>query len=72
MYEKQTKSKRWRQTEMLFDKVFGSEKAYDQLYKKHFKTHYAGKPTKQYLKLMEQIHESDQFTQNDIERLLLS
>ena len=57
-YESQTYSHNNRNLLRLFDKKFGSEKAYDQIYSKHFKTHYAGKPTKRYKKLLRQIEVS--------------
>ncbi len=42
------------------DKVYGSyfklDKLYEELYSKHFKTHYNGKPTRRYLKIMQQIN----------------
>ena len=58
MYEKQTQSKKSR----FFDKTlcvyFKSENLYSELYKKHFKKTYAGKPTKKYLRIMEQIQKA--------------
>ena len=72
MYESQTKSKSWR----LMDKVYGSyfklDELYEELYSKHFKTHYNGKPTKRYLKLLEQINRAERFTDSDIEKLFLN
>jgi hypothetical protein len=48
------------------DKVYGSyfrlDRLYEELYSKHFKTHYNGRPTKRYLKLMEQINRAEHFT----------
>lgn len=58
LYESQTYSHKNRALLKLYGKMFGSEKAYDQIYSKHFKTHYAGKPTKRYQKLLRQIEES--------------
>lgn len=58
MYETQTYSSRNRNLVSLYDKYFRKEKAYEQIYSKHFKTHYAGNPTKRYLKLLRQIQES--------------
>jgi hypothetical protein len=52
MYDKQTKSHKWREYQKMFDCVFGREDIAQQLYSKHFKTYYAGKPTKRYLRLM--------------------
>ena len=53
------------------DKVYGSyfklDDLYEQLYSKHFKTHYNGVHTKRYLKLMEQINRAEHFTDSNIE-----
>lgn len=54
MYEKQTYSHNNRLLCNQFDKLFESEKAYEQIYSKHFKKQYNGKPTKRYLKLLKQ------------------
>lgn len=62
LYESQTYSHNNRNLVSLFDKKFGSEKAYDQIYSKHFKTHYAGKPTRRYKKLLKQIEVSRSIT----------
>jgi hypothetical protein len=45
MYEKQTYSKNARQQFKLWGKLFDIDKVYEQLYSKHFKKQYAGKPT---------------------------
>lgn len=58
MYETQIQSHRNRKLISLYDRYFRKEQAYEQLWSKHFKTHYAGKPTKRYLKLQSQIEES--------------
>jgi len=55
MYESQTKSKSYRQIEKQFGALFKSEELYEKLYSKHFKKFYNGKPTKRYLRIMEQI-----------------
>lgn len=54
MYEKQTYSHNNRWLCKQFDKLFNSEKAYEQIYSRHFKKQYNGKPTKRYLKLLKQ------------------
>ncbi|WP_298949377.1 hypothetical protein [uncultured Polaribacter sp.] len=56
MYAKQTQSKRGRWIEQIYGPYFDSEKLYAELYSKHFKTHYKGKPTKRYLRLMQKIN----------------
>ncbi|WP_187262630.1 hypothetical protein [Pontibacter beigongshangensis] len=59
MYESQTYSHKARKLNTLFDKIYGTDKLYEQLYQKHFKSHYAGKPTKKYLKLMQKIKQTE-------------
>jgi hypothetical protein len=73
MYSKQTESKRSRGWDKFFGSSFHAEKLYKQVYSKHFKTHYNGKPTKRYLKLLQEIHlaESTSVTQWDLEQYLL-
>lgn len=71
MYEKQTYSPKNRQLFKLFEKAIGSEKYYEQLYKKYSKKQYAGKPTKWYLRLMKKIRQREEFTQEEIERIYL-
>ncbi|MBU1485870.1 MAG: hypothetical protein KKG25_13550 [Bacteroidetes bacterium] len=39
---------------------FKSDNLYGELYKKHFKKSYAGKPTKKYLRIMEQIQKAEE------------
>jgi hypothetical protein len=55
MYESQTYSEYQRKMNKVFDAVFGADKYDEMLYKKHFKTHYKGKPTKKYLKVLEKM-----------------
>ena len=47
------------------------DRHYEELYSKYFKTHYSGKPTRRYLKLMEQIYKAERFSDFDIENHLL-
>jgi len=58
-YEKQTYSHKNRQLHRQFECVFGTDKAYEQIYSKHFKKYYSGRPTKRYLKLNRQIQQAD-------------
>ncbi|WP_419869898.1 hypothetical protein [Chryseobacterium sp. CT-SW4] len=70
-YEKQLHSKKWRE----WENVFGSyldDKIYEEVYKKHFKKFYKGKPTKKYLKLMRRLNSRKTLTFGDIEKLLLT
>ncbi len=71
MYSKQTSSKKWRQIERVYGSYFDSEKYYKQLYKKHFKKFYNGKPTKRYLKLLREINKAEKISVKDIERLMI-
>jgi hypothetical protein len=71
MYSTQTQTKKWRQLEKVYGAYFDSEKHFEELHSKHFKTHYNGKPTKRYLKLLEKINETESFSAEEIERLYL-
>jgi len=71
MYETQTKSKKWRQMERIYGSYFDNDKYYQELYSKHFKTHYNGKPTKRYLYLKQKIDEAERHSARDIEKLLM-
>ncbi|GGK58992.1 hypothetical protein ACD591_16370 [Rufibacter glacialis] len=60
MYETQTYSKYGRKLDKYFAREFGHDKLYEQLYSRHFRTMYAGKPTKKYLSIMRKLGASDQ------------
>lgn len=66
MYETQTYSENNRQLIRLFEQS-QTDKAYNELYSKHFKSHYAGKPTKRYLRIMEKIQQAERFSAHDIQ-----
>lgn len=55
MYECQTYSKRGRQIDKVCKIMHGSDNLYEELYSKHFKTHYAGKPTKRYKQILNEL-----------------
>ncbi len=59
MYESQIQSKKYRELDKTFGAYFKEDGLYSQLYKKHFKKFYAGKPTKKYLRIMKQIQEAE-------------
>lgn len=59
MYEVQTYSKNFRELNKRFKTYFQKSENYEQLYKKHFKKQYAGKPTKKYLKLTKQVQRAE-------------
>lgn len=71
MYEKQTQSKKSRYLFKVLDPYFKSDNLYSELYKKHFKKTYAGKPTKKYLRIMEQIQKAESIPYHEIEIALL-
>ena len=60
MYEKQTYSHNTRSLGIQVDRLFGSDKAFEQIYSKYFKKTYNGRKTKKYEKLLKQIGISDQ------------
>lgn len=72
MYEKQTQSKKNRQVNKTLDNYFKRDQLFEQLYKKHLKKQYAGKPTKKYLKLTRQIQRAESIPYPEIERLFVS
>ena len=71
LYESQTYSKKQRKLDKTFRVYFGAEKHYKELYSRYFKTHYAGKPTKRYSRIMNQIEQAERINPNTIEQLLV-
>lgn len=55
MYESQRRSHKERELTKLSDRFYAVKEAYDQMLAKHYKSHYAEKPTKRHLKLLQQI-----------------
>ena len=72
MYETQTQSKKSRYLNKTIGAYFKSDNLYSELNKKHFKKTYSGKPTKKYLRIMEQIQKAEGITYHEIERAMLS
>ena len=70
IYSKQVESKKNRDLLKLFDLAFVSDEVYKERYKKYFKTHYKGKPTKKYLKLQSKIENANRFPPDTIQNLL--
>ncbi|AKQ44436.1 hypothetical protein TH63_00355 [Rufibacter radiotolerans] len=70
MYESQTKSHKNRTLHRLLDKVFGEDELYEQLFSKHFKSSYAGKPTKRYLAIQKKLRQAQSINYDEVERLL--
>jgi hypothetical protein len=71
VYSKQIHTKKWRDLEKVYGNYFDVERYYEELYSKHFKKFYNGKPTKRYLKLLEKINDAERFSASDIERLFM-
>lgn len=70
-YEKQIISFKRRTEFKLLEDFFGLDHCYEELYSKHFKKTYAGKPTKRYLKLLERIKRGERYNRLDLERMLV-
>lgn len=71
MYESQTRSKKWRDMDKYYGAYFKSDQLYEQLYKKHLKKNYAGKPTKKYTKLIQELRKSESISVQQIEKLMI-
>ena len=71
MYETQTQSKKYRQLDKTLGAYFRTDELYSQLHQKHFKKTYAGKPTKKYLRIIEQIQKAESIAYHEIELALL-
>lgn len=72
MYETQTQSKKYRQLDKTLGAYFKSDNLCSELYKKNFKKSYAGKPTKKYLRIMEQIQKAESIPYHEIKMAMLS
>jgi hypothetical protein len=70
-YEKQNESKKNRRLISILDKVYLKDEVYEQQFKKHFKTHYNGKITKRYQKILDKIKLSESYPSSTIESLLM-
>ena len=71
MYEKQTQSKKCRYLDRTIGLYFRSDQLFEQLYKKHFKKQYAGKPTKKFLRLIQQIKRAESITHQEKKSVLI-
>ncbi len=71
MYEKQTQSKKSRYLDKTLGVYFRTDQLFEQLYKKHLKKQYAGKPTKKYLKLTQKIQKAESIPYHEIEQAFL-
>ena len=72
MYEKQTQSKKSRYFDKTLGLYFKTDQIFEQIYQKHFKKQYNGKPTKKYLKLTRQIQKAGSIEPHEIEKALKS
>ncbi len=67
MYACQTKSRETREFDKTLGGIFKIDDLNEELYGKYFKRMYAGKPTKKYLRIVEQIQkiEKQYFTEGN-------
>lgn len=72
MYEKQTRSKKYRHLDKYLDAFFKTSELKSELYQKHLKKTYAGKPTKKYLRLKQKLQLAEIMTYKEVELLLMS
>lgn len=72
MYESQTQSIKYRQLDKTYGASLKIDKLHEQLYNRHFKKFYAGKPTKKYLWLMEKIKKAEGVSYHEFERALFT
>ncbi len=70
MYRNQTLSKQARGLENSITDLFGAEELERELYRKHMKKKYRGKPTKRYLKLVERVEQARNIDIRILERAL--
>lgn len=59
MYERQTQSKKSRYLNKMLREYFQTAELFEQINKKNFKKTYAGKLTKKYLRIIEQLQKSE-------------
>ncbi|MBA4851525.1 hypothetical protein [Emticicia sp. BO119] len=70
MYKKQAQSKKDREFDKIFGDSFQANQLLDQIYKKNLKKTYKGRPTKKYLKLLNQLEFINNFSADKYEKLL--
>jgi hypothetical protein len=58
------------QVDKIWDAFFAKYDLYSQLYQKHFKKTFAGRPTKKYLQIMKRIHRTESAPYQEIESYL--
>jgi hypothetical protein len=69
-YASQIESKFAREIKYTFGGLFETDKAYEQIYSKHFKKYYKEKPTKRYLKLLKIIDKANRIDRSLFHSLL--
>lgn len=69
MYETQTQSKKYRNLKNTFGTYLEYDEIYSELYKKHFKKQYAGKPTKKYLRMIKKIRKAESIPSDLLKQL---
>lgn len=70
MYSKQTLSKRTRLFDRSIARLFDAETIQTQLYRKHMKKQYAGRPTKRYLNLIQRLENAERIDFRELEMML--
>jgi hypothetical protein len=65
-YDKQIQSKKWRDFERIYGPAFKVDRLYEELYSRHFRKFYQGKPTKRYLKIMAELKRAEGMSAGDI------
>ena len=71
MYESQTQSKHYRSLKKIYGTYLQADNVYEQLFSKNFKSHYAGKPTKKYVKLTKMVGQIEKLSLREIEEMYL-
>ena len=71
MYANQIISKTSRAMYSIFDRAVLNDEVYDELYSKYFKSHYKGKETKRYKRIMNKINISERYPTDTLEMLLM-
>jgi hypothetical protein len=65
-YDKQIWSKKFWDYEKLYGPAFRVDKLYEELYSRHFRKFYKGKPTKRYVKIMAELKKAEGISAGDI------
>lgn len=70
-YSSQIRSKYERFLDSTYGEYFKSEQVYQEIYKKHLKKTYAGKPTKKYFQLKQRLKKAENVNFKEIERMMV-